>query len=74
MNANQIWQSVESVKAYILSWVWWFLAIVFPVVLLLLIIKGTEPANMLGKYVPLPSDINFWLYAAGIYWLVRGSK
>lgn len=74
MNASQIWQQVEAIKSYILSWVWWFLAIVFPVVLLLLIIKGTEPANMIAKYIPMPGDVMFWLYAAGIYWLVRGQK
>lgn len=71
MNATQIWASVEAVKAYVLSWVWWALALIFPVVLLLLIIKGTAPAEMLGRYIPLPGDINFWLYAAGIFYLIR---
>jgi hypothetical protein len=71
MNGAQIWQSVEAVKNYILSWVWWALAIIFPVVLLLLIIKGTPPGDMLGRYTPLPGDINYWLYAAGIFYLIR---
>jgi hypothetical protein len=71
LNTQQIWQQVEAIKNYILSWVWWFLAIIFPVVLLLLIIKGTAPADMLGKYIPLPGDYMPWVYLAGIFYLIR---
>lgn len=75
MNTGDIWKTVEQVKGWVLGWVWWFLQIILPCALLLLILKGSEPANYLAKYgVPMPTDISFWLYAAGIYFLLRVQK
>jgi hypothetical protein len=73
MDGAEVWKGVDKWTKYVVSWLWWGMAMAWPVILVLLMLKGTTVGSYAADYVPVPTD-NYlvWLYIAGIYWLVKG--
>lgn len=72
MDAAAVWKEVDKWTKYAVSWLVWGMSIALPVILVLLMIKGTKVGSFAESYVPVPTaEYMVWGMLFGMYWLYK---